>query len=303
MTREQIKLRSAISNLTVHARRIIEGLRAGGHVSTRAGASVEFDRYRGYQPGDDLRHLDWRVFARSERLVIKRARLETTLDVLLLVDVSGSMSFGSGGSWGSKFELATAIAGALAWLSVESGDRVSACRCAGVDTDICLPRAGGAGLAQVMELLKSPATSGTRLTFDEVSRVVVAVTQRPGLVILLSDLLDPPESFQKGIGQLRHAGHDVLVIQVLDRAERLFDVPDEVRLEDLEGASNRRLHARAVRDDYLDALNRHQTSILRTCRGLHVDHMLVDPHDSPIPALRAMLQQRSGSHESPRRTG
>ena len=137
MTREQVLLRSAVSNLTVHARRIIEGLRAGGHVSTRAGSSVEFDRYRGYQPGDDIRHLDWRVFARSERLVLKRARLETTLDVLLVIDASGSMAFDSGGSWGSKFDLAAAIAQALAWLAVESGDRVSACRCTETDTKMC----------------------------------------------------------------------------------------------------------------------------------------------------------------------
>ena len=303
MTREQITLRSAIASLTINARRIIAGLRSGGHVSTRAGASVEFDRYRAYQPGDDLRHLDWRVFARSDRLVLKRARLETTLDVLFMIDASGSMSFSSGGKWGSKFELVTAIAQALAWLAVESGDRISACSCIENDTKLCSFRAGGAGLAQVNKLLVSPAVSGRRLKLDVAAGVITAATQRPGLIVLLSDLLDPPEHFQRSIGQFRHAGHDVLVIQVLDRSERLFDVPDEVRFEDLEGGHHRRLHTKAVREDYLNALSTHQNTILTTCRELHVDHILVDPHESPIGLLRSILQHRSGGSGSSRQTG
>ena len=303
MARDQITLRSAIANLCINARRIITGLRSGGHVSTRAGASVEFDRYRAYQPGDDLRHLDWRVFARSDRLVLKRARLETTLDVLFMIDASGSMSFSSGGEWGSKFDLTRAIGQALAWLAVESGDRVSACSCIESDTRLCSFRAGGSGLAQVNELLDTPAVSGQTLNLDIAAGVVTSSTQRPGLVVLLSDLLDPPEYFQRSVGQLRHAGHDVLVIQVLDRAERVFDVPDEVQLQDLEGNSHRRLHSKAVRKDYLDALQRHQNTILATCRGLHVDHILVDPHESPIALLRSILQHRSGGSGSSRRTG
>jgi uncharacterized protein (DUF58 family) len=299
VTRDQATLRSAISDLQLHAQRIVEGLRAGGHASKRAGASVEFDRYRAYQPGDDLRHLDWRVFARSERLVLKRSQLETTLDVMLLMDASGSMSFGSGGDWGTKYDLVSSIAQAIAWLATESGDRIAAFRCADSTLDSCALRSGPVGLAQALRVIDSPAMNGQKVHLAEAASHIVSLTHRSGLVVVLSDLLDPPERFAQAIGKLRHHGHDVLVIQVLDNAERTFDVSEEVRLEDLEGGVSRRLNARVVRDDYLEALNQHQKSILASCRSLHVDHVLVDPHESPIPMLRAVIQRRN----SPRQTG
>jgi uncharacterized protein (DUF58 family) len=220
-----------------------------------------------------------------------------------MIDASGSMSFSSDGEWGSKFDMAITIAEALAWLAAASGDRIAACSCIDDDTKMCSFRSGVSGLAQVRELLSIPAVDGRKLKIDVAVDVITNSTHRPGLIIILSDLLDSPERFQKAVGQLRHAGHDVLVIQVLDRAERLFNVPDEVRLMDLEGSHHRRLHTKAIRDDYLEALANHQTTILTTCRGLHVDHILVDPHESPIALLRSMLQHRSGNTGSSRRTG
>lgn len=303
MGSDQVSLRSALAGLDIGARRIVDGVRAGGHASARAGGSVEFDRYRAYQPGDDLRHLDWRVFARSERLVLKRARLETTLDVIMILDASASMLFDSGGTWGSKFDLARSTLQAITWLAVEAGDRVTCCRCTDATEVPMAPRSGAAGLLKVMEVMEDPADRGVSIDLDEASLAVTQGISRPGLVVLGSDLLDDPVHFQRAAGRLRHAGHDVLVIQVLDRAERRFEVPDEARLRDLEGSQDRRLNARSVRDDYLEALHAHQQEILRSCRGLHVDHILIDPHESPVPVLRSMMQHRSGRQGSSRRTG
>lgn len=303
MSREQVALRSALSNLDLRARRIVDGIRTGGHSSVRAGAAVEFDRHQAYQPGDDLRHLDWRVFARSERLVLKRARMDTALDVMMMLDASGSMLFESGGEWGSKHDLGSAVLQALAWVATEAGDRVAACHCGSTAVTPSTLRSGAPGLSAVMEMLQQSARQGESLDIETASISLVNTTQRPGLVMLCSDLLDAVSGFQQAMGRLRHAGHDVLVLQVLDHAEQVFDVPDEVRLENMEGTGGRRLSAGSVREDYLDALHAHQEQILQTCRGLHVDHILLDPHVSPVPALRSVMQHRTRPSGASTRAG
>ncbi|MCH2135403.1 MAG: DUF58 domain-containing protein [Phycisphaerales bacterium] len=290
----QAALRSALDGLDVRARRIIDGIRSGAHPSNRAGAAVEFDRHRAYQPGDDLRHLDWRVFARSDRLVLKRARMETALDVMFMMDGSGSMQFESGGVWGSKQELASAVAEALAWLAADSGDRVAACPCHVSAPQPTAMSGGVDGLSNVVHMLSRTPANGLKMDLDASAQVVVRCMRHPGLVLICSDLLDPNIAFRRALGRLRHAGHDVLVLQILDQSERLFDVPEQVLLQDLEGGGSHRVTAAHIRDDYLRVLQAHQDEILSVCRGLHVDHVLLDPHESPIPALRELLQRRSG---------
>lgn len=296
-------LRSALNDLELRARRIVEGLRAGGHASPRAGGTVEFDRHRAYQPGDDLRHLDWKVYARSDRLVLKRARLESTLDVFFLLDVSGSMAFESGGAWGSKHTLASSVVQALSWLAIDSGDRVAVMRCAGDTPDPVSLQGGSSGLQRAIERTSIDVQHGQRFDAEQAAATLTTAVNRPGLVVLVSDLLETPKDVQDCLGHLRFHGHDVLVLQVLDQAEQHFNVPDEVRLVDLEGSMQQRVHARVLRDDYLSALATHQRAVKQACRHLHVDHVLLDPHESPVPALQALLHRRGGSTATVRGDG
>ena len=295
MKTDRAAVRSALNDLELRARRIVEGLRAGGHASPRAGGTVEFDRHRAYQPGDDLRHLDWKVYARSDRLVLKRARLESTLDVFFLLDVSGSMMFESGGAWGTKLELACSVVQALSWLAIDSGDRVGVMRCAGNTPDPLLLQGGSSGLLRSIEQTSIDGQQGQRFQAEESAAALTNTAHRPGLVVLVSDLLEPNKEIQDCLGHLRFHGHDVLILQILDRAEQAFDVPDEVRLIDLEGPTQQRVHTRAIREDYLYALSAHQNAIQQTCRHLHVDHVLLDPHVSPVPVLQELLHKRGGS--------
>ncbi len=283
-----------MSGLDLRARRIVEGLRAGSHVSPRAGGAVEFDRHRPYQPGEDLRHLDWKVFARSDRLVLKRARMETSVDISFLVDTSGSMSFGSTPDAGSKFQLASSITQALAWLAVDAGDQISVWRCGDPINQACASRGGPVGLQNTIETLQGMTIDDQELNFHTLGEVVTAHLQRPSLIVVVSDLFAPNNDVQRCLGQLRHAGHDVIVIQVVDQAEREFLVPDEVRLEDLESGTAMRVRAQTVREEYLEAWRQHQQFMESVCHGLSIDRALVEPQSSPVPALQAILRARQG---------
>ena len=303
MRPDQAALRAAFGGLELRARRIVEGLRSGGHVSPRAGGAVEFDRHRAYQPGDELRHLDWKVFARSDRLVLKHARMETTLDVLFLLDDSGSMAFGSNGVWGTKFELATAIAHALAWLAVDAGDRVAGWQCVDVQSTSTTPRGGLVGLSQMTDSCGGSPSEGDVVDLPAIGRMLVSAVQRPSLIIVLSDMFATQDELERFFGRLRHAGHDVLLLQILDGAEQRFEVPEEARLVDLEGSNNVRIQARSLRDAYLEALGRHQDFIRDVCRRLQVEHQVLDPHQSPIPELRRLLHRRAAGLSAARTVG
>jgi uncharacterized protein (DUF58 family) len=254
---------------------------------------VEFDRHRSYEPGDELRHIDWKVFARSDRLVLKHARMETTLDVQFLLDDSGSMLFGSQGAWGTKFELATAVIHALAWLAVDAGDRVAGWQCVNMQSTSPQPRGGVVGLSQITDSCGGEASQGDAVDLQSISSMLVSAVQRPSLVVVVSDLFETHTSLERFLGQIRHAGHDVLLLQVLDQAERFFEVPPEARLVDLEGSTSVRVQARSLREEYLSALERHQSFITDTCQRLQIDHLVLDPHQSPVPDLRSLLHRRA----------
>lgn len=304
MTPDQAALRAAFGGLELRARRIVEGLRSGGHVSPRAGGAVEFDRHRAYEPGDELRHLDWKVFARSDRLVLKHARMETTLDVLFVLDDSGSMAFGSNGGWGTKFELATAVAHALAWLAVDAGDRVAGWQCVAVQSTSTTPRGGIVGLSQMTESCGGSPSEGDAVDLPAIARMLVSAVQRPSLIIVLSDLFATHDELERFLGRLRHAGHDVLLLQILDGAEQRFEVPEEARLVDLEGLTESvRIQARSLRDAYMKAFDRHQDFIKEICQRLQIEHLVLDPHHSPVPELRRLLHRRAAGLSAARTVG
>jgi len=316
-------LLASLASLKLRARWLVEGLVSGGHASAYQGQAVEFAQHRPYAPGDDLRHLDWRVFGRSDKLHVKRYQRETNLPLWLAVDVSGSMRHrvelaGAGGSAGgsaggrrragrrqrsgwSKYDAAAVIASAIGYLAIQQRDRVGLMR-----FDRRLEVAAGPSnasgqwdrLLHQLETIgveasgKPEADAGTDLT--RVLSELAARLDRRSMVVLISDLLDDPDALQRGLVQLRRSGHDVLVLQTLDGAELDFELSGWARLTGLEGEASRVVDAASLREAYREVASEHQQKVSRGVLGLGFEHALVRVNEPLAPPVAAVLARRAG---------
>ena len=221
-----------LSGLELVARRAVEGFMAGVHASPQRGSSVEFAQHRAYAPGDEVRKVDWKVFARSERLVVKEYVEETNLSLNLLVDASESMGFGSTG-W-TKLDYARWGAAALAHLVLGKRDT------AGLvifDDSIRAKVPPGNGAPQEAAILRSleEASPGGPTAVGEVLHSLVPRIRRRGITAVFSDFFDDIDSILEGIKRLVHEGHEPILFQVVDPLETSFDLDALVKLEGLEG--------------------------------------------------------------------
>ncbi|MAT80108.1 MAG: hypothetical protein CMJ29_01715 [Phycisphaerae bacterium] len=297
---------SQLSPFELRARMIVEGVRSGLHRSPHQGMAVEFNQHRGYVPGDDLRHLDWKVYGRSDRLTIKQYQQETNLDVILLVDASASMRFGSlpikkgwgeteasraTGSW-TKFDHAVATSVALSWLSLQQSDRVGLV-VFGDGIKGMVQRSSGQGQWRriVSALNTRPVDDGTNLT-KTTDQVLGRISNR-AVFILVSDLLTDPEEIQSSLARFRHQRQDVLCLQVLDHREIAFDFQGPEQFHGLEIDHRVKVDPRSIRDAYLKAFNRHIDEISSICTQFGYDHLLMNTHDSVGPAVARLLARRS----------
>jgi uncharacterized protein (DUF58 family) len=228
-----------IQHLSLVARRVAEGVMHGLHRSPMRGLSVEFAQHRQYSPGDEIKHIDWQVAARSDRYVIKQYELETNLRAMILVDASASMAYGghiedetpssqdtkqaAGGPvrYGSKFQYASVLAAALSYLMIHQGDSVGLLLSADrIDTQLP-PRATPGHVLSICQALEYTHPRG-KTDLPGVMQQLAAWLKRRGLVVVISDLLDDPQSLLQAMGQLHHRGHEVVVFQVLDPREINF---------------------------------------------------------------------------------
>lgn len=223
---------SRLSRLDLVARLVVEGFITGLHRSPYHGFSVEFSEHRPYLPGDSLRHLDWKAYAKSGRPVVKQFEEETNLRAYLLIDTSGSMAYAAGGPW-SKFRYAAALAAALAHLLLRQRDAVGlALFREHIDT-LVPPRSLRSHLQvllRAIEQTQPAADTGIAQAFLELAERIT----RRGLVVVLSDLLDDPAQVLQGLKYLRHRGHEVIVFQILDPRERDLELGHQARFFDLE---------------------------------------------------------------------
>jgi len=299
----------------LRARMLVEGLGSGMHASPRQGQAVEFSEHRPYVAGDSLRHLDWKVYGRSDKLYLKRYEQETDLDVLLLVDASGSMRYGSipvKPGWGgtdagraslqwTKFDCAAAISVAIAHLCLEQRDRV------GLEVFAEAPRAivrrsGSHGQWRSMvQALASVQVGGVA----DVSRALdhaMSGLPNKALLFVLSDFLQPLEPLREALGKARFRGHDVVLVQVMDRRELRFPVEGLCRFEDMEGGAPLEADAEVIRAAYLEELAGFQGQLDRIARSHAFDIVRVDSHESVGPTLAALLSRRESAWRARRRS-
>jgi uncharacterized protein (DUF58 family) len=265
---------SRLKNLSLAARRIVEGFFAGMHKSPHHGFSVEFAEHREYTPGVDPRHIDWRVFGRRDKLYVKQYEEETSLRCYLLLDKSGSMGYKSVGRL-SKLEYAGYLTASLAYLMAFQHDAIGLVTHDTQVRRLVPPRQGPGHLRAVMERLdETRAGDDTQLseTFHQLAETI----KRRALVIILSDLFDDADKLVGALKHFRHKKHEVIVFHTLDPAELTFPFEDVGRIEDLETHREVAGDSRAFRKTYLDEIGRFLGTLRRGCRDAQIDYVLAE---------------------------
>lgn len=259
------KVLMGLRQLELRARVVVEGFWSGLHRSPYHGFSVEFTEYRQYSPGDDPRHVDWRVFARSDRLYLKRFEDETNLRCHLVVDQSRSMSYGSLG-W-TKADYAGTLAASLARLLDQQGDAVGLLTFDEAVRDYLPPRHRVGQLRRLTLMLEAPPEGrGTQLTAP--LRRVTEIVRKRGLVVLISDFLAPLADLEQALAELFAHGHEVIVFQVLDPAEVGLGLSEAAVYEDLETGRTLMVDPRAARGAYRRRLEAHCAELRGLCERL-----------------------------------
>jgi len=279
-----------IARLELRARAVVEGVLAGLHKSPYKGQSVEFLQHREYVRGDDLRRVDWKVWARQDRLYVKEFEEETNLRLALLVDGSASMDYRSGPL--SKYDCAATLAASLAWLALSHGD---AAGCAVFDDKVraSVPaRTKRSQLTSLVEVLETPR-GGRGTAFLSVLRSLAETLPRRGLVVVVSDLLGDRDGVFNGLQMLRKQGHDLVLLHVLDDDELDFPFDGPTRFDGLEIPDQIACNPRALRAGYLAALEDFLGAVRRQAAAARCDYSLVRTSEPLDAALVRFLSRRA----------
>lgn len=297
-----------LGTLELRAKMIVEGVMSGAHRSPYHGFSVEFAQHRPYVAGDDIRHLDWKVFGRSDKLHLKQYQQETNLDLLVMVDSSGSMAFGSrlfaeasgqgrtanprGGPEWTKFDHATAVGAALSYMALTQGDRTGLVVFAD-EVRSMLKRSSAQGVwRQIVGALSvQPVDKATN--FSRVIDQVLGKLTNRCLIALVSDLYVDPEEYRTALARIRHRRHDVIVFQIIDQRERDFDLSETAPFEGLEGEGRLQVDPRAIRRAYQQVFAEHLDKIEEITRSFGFDYQLVSTHDWLGPPMAAFMARRN----------
>ncbi|MDA1177606.1 MAG: DUF58 domain-containing protein [Planctomycetota bacterium] len=279
-----------VARLELRAQSIVEGLLSGMHRSPYFGQSLEFRQHREYTPGDDLRHIDWKVWARQDRLYIKQYEEDTNLNVWFALDASSSMRYGQLDK--TKFDCAATLTASLAYLVLQQNDRVGG---AIFDTAVrrVIPLSSHRRqlhlLAEACESSKPREKTGLLAAVQQVARQV----PRRGMIVLVSDLFVEEQQLDRSLAYLRQMGHDVLVFQVLHADELDFPFQGPTRFEGLESEEHLNCNPRALRDGYLTAVEQFLKITRRICGRYRTDYQLVRTDQSTEQVLVKCLGRRA----------
>lgn len=279
---------SRLDSLEVAARKIVEGTMVGPHASRSYGAGSEFAQYRPYIPGDDLRALDWRVFARTDRYYVRQHEAETNLHAWLVVDASASMGYGSAGA--TKLDVSRLLAAALGYLLVRQGDRVGLLPIG--EGAEALPARGGERHLHVLLHALARLTPGGSGSVARTLDASLERIKRRGPVFVFSDLYENASEIGDAASRLARAGFDVALFHVLDRVERTLDIGGETEFVGLEGDGRLTADPHRARRDYLARLAEHLTALKAACTGSGVELVDVDTTTALDEVLARFLRHR-----------
>lgn len=280
-------LLARIGDLALLARTVVDGFMHGLHRSRKIGLSLDFAEHRPYQPGDDIRRIDWRVYGRTDRFHVKEYEADTNASVTFALDASASMAFGSGAV--TKFDYARWLVASLAWLSQHQGDRVGLVTFAGDLLEIIPPSTRH--LRSMLHSLGRARAQGAGKLAPVLERAA-RLSTRAGIAVVVSDCYEDPALVQHGVGALRARGHDVILFHVLDPAERDLPGAGAATFEDAETGERIPLRPDALREKYQAALGAHRESLARLLAQNGTEYVGLTT-DQPLDhALHAYLERR-----------
>jgi len=279
-----------VSRLDLKAKFIVEGFYAGLHQSPYHGFSTEFSEHRRYSHGDDLKDIDWNVYAKTDKFYIKKFQAETNLTCHLVVDMSESMAYTYRQGM-TKLEYATCLAAALGYLMISQQDAVGLVTFDEAIRSYLPAKSKRGHLVAILAELSRP-TGGHKTELAKCLHEVGELMRERGLVIIFSDLLADPEPVLDAFHHIKYRGHDIIVFHVLDEAEVNFPFDGATRFEDVESPEQMTVDPRSIRRAYLEELKAFTGTYSRHCEETNIDYVLVDTAMTFDKALTSYLINR-----------
>ena len=291
------KVLSKITRLDLQARLVVEGFVSGLHRSPFYGYSVEFASHREYVPGDDIRHIDWKVLGKTDRYYIKQYEEETNLKATFLLDASESMHYGkdNGKNGMTKYQYASAAAASLAFLLLQQQDAVGL----GVfDEQLRSYIPASANPNQIKTFVHEIDINEpkAKTSLEDICHAMAEKIARRGMVCLVSDLFVDIDGLLRGLQHFRHYGHEVMVLHIMDEDELTFPFQGNTMFNGLEDMGRLLIEPRALRKGYLEAMNAFCRRVKRTCVANRIDYKLISTADHLDAALLAFLAARAAAN-------
>jgi uncharacterized protein (DUF58 family) len=283
---------STIKNLELIAKFIVEGFLVGLHKSPYHGFSVEFSEHRQYMPGDNIRDIDWKVYGRTNRFYIKQYEEETNLKAYLILDISGSMGYASNKI--SKIQYATYLAAALSYLLIKQRDAVGLATFSDKIHRFLPPKSTSGYLQFILRELNEIKLERQTTNVSETLHELAEKIKRRGLIILLTEFLyEEPEKILQGLKHFRHYDHEILVFNILDPQDKLFDFKQDVTFVDMETGEKVKTQPFFLRERYRQRIDEFYDTLQKECRNFQIDfqNLLTDePFDRAL--IRYMLKRK-----------
>ncbi|MBT3589245.1 MAG: DUF58 domain-containing protein [Candidatus Marinimicrobia bacterium] len=285
----QPEMAAMLNNMALRARLVVEGYIIGQHKSPYHGFSVEFAEHRAYGPGDEIRHIDWKLYGKTNRYYVKRYEEETNLRAHLILDTSRSMMYSSGKI--SKLEYSSTLMAALAYLMMNQQDGVGLVLFDEKINQFIPPRSNPSHLNTLLTQLGT-VKSGLDTKIEPVLHEMAERIKKRGLVILISDLFDNPENILTGLKHFRHNKQEVIVFHILDRQEMEFNFNNRTRFKDMESGEEITTEPWHIRKAYAKSIKNIQDDYQKKCREHLVDYVPLFTDQSLDTALTEYIRKR-----------
>tara|TARA_B100000401_G_scaffold315135_1_gene217614 strand:- start:641 stop:1540 length:900 start_codon:yes stop_codon:yes gene_type:complete len=280
-----------IDKLSLRAKLVVEGFIIGLHKSPYHGFSIEFSEHRPYGFGDEIRHIDWKLLAKTDKLYIKQFEEETNLKTYIILDKSSSMNYGSNNNM-LKFDYAKTLSASLAYLMIKQQDAVGLATFDEEIIDYIPPKSKIGHLNYLLNVLHSSKVKGDTKISPILHSLAESIKKR-GLIILISDLLDDPNEVINGLRHFRHKGHEVIIFHVLDDNEINFNFNGATNFIDSEDGTNIKTDPRHIKKEYMRTFSEFCGVYKKECSQNNIDYIKVNTSDTLEKSLIDYLIKRS----------